>query len=76
MEGYRKYGVSATTYYEWDQKYKSLGLKGLSSYNVRSDKEFKRLEIENAQRKELIVAKELQIQFQAELLIKRWNNGR
>ena len=71
VEGCRKYGVSATTYYEWDRKYKSLGLKGLSSYNVRSDKEFKRLEKENAQLKELVVAKELQLQFQAELLKKK-----
>lgn len=71
VEGCRKYGISATTYYEWDRKYKAYGIKGLSAYNVKSDKEYKRLEKENAQLKELVVAKELQIQLQAELLKKK-----
>jgi transposase-like protein len=71
VEGCRKYGISAITYYEWDRKYKTYGIKGLSAYNVKSDKEYKRLEKENAQLKELVVAKELQIQLQAELLKKK-----
>lgn len=71
VEGCRKYGISATTYYEWDRKYKAFGIKGLNAYNVKSDKEYKRLEKENAQLKELVVAKELQIQLQAELLKKK-----
>lgn len=57
VEGCRKYGISATTYYERDRKYKTYGIKGLSAYNVKSDKEYKRLEKENAQLKELVVAK-------------------
>lgn len=71
VEGCRKYGISATTYYEWDRKYKTYGIKGLSAYNVKGDKEYKRLEKENAQLRELVVAKELQIQLQAELLKKK-----
>ena len=71
VEGCRKYGISATTYYEWDRKYKSNGLRGLSSYNVRTDKDYKRLEKENSLLKELVVAKELQLQLQVELLKKK-----
>jgi transposase-like protein len=71
VEGCRKYGISATTYYEWDRKYKSNGLSGLSAYNVRTDKDYKRLEKENSMLKELVVAKELQLQLQGELLKKK-----
>jgi transposase-like protein len=71
IEGCRKCGISATTYYDWDRKYKANGLKGLSAYNIRSDKEFKRLEKENAQLRELVVSKELQLQLQGELLKKK-----
>jgi transposase-like protein len=71
IEGCRKYGISATTYYDWERKYKVNGLKGLSAYNVRSDKDYKRIEKENAQLKELLIAKELQILLQGELLKKK-----
>jgi transposase-like protein len=71
VEGCRKYGISATTYYEWDRKYKSKGLSGLNAYNVRTDKDYKRLEKENALLKELVVAKDLQLQLQGELLKKK-----
>lgn len=71
IEGCRRYGISATTYYDWERKYKAHGIGGLKSYNTNMSKDYKRLEKENAQLKELVVAKELQIKLQTELLKKK-----
>lgn len=71
VEGCRKHGISASTYYEWDRKYKSYGLKGLGAYNQVSDKDLKNLENENALLKKIIIDKELKIEMQAELLKKK-----
>ncbi len=71
VEGCRKYGISANTYYDWKRKYNNYGLKGLSTYNKISDKKYKNLEKENALLKKIIIEKELKIQMQEELLKKR-----
>lgn len=71
IEGCRKFGISATTYYDWDRKYQALGIKGLSSYSKDNDAEKKRLLKENARLKDLLVEKDLKILMQGELLKKK-----
>lgn len=71
VEGCRKFGISATTYYDWDRRYKSNGLSGLKNYTRHNEADVKRLVKENAQLKELLIAKELKLQMQSELIKKR-----
>ncbi|MCB9309881.1 MAG: helix-turn-helix domain-containing protein [Lewinellaceae bacterium] len=43
VEGCRKFGISATTYYDWDRRYKSNGLSGLKNYTRHNEADVKRL---------------------------------
>jgi putative transposase len=71
VEGCRKHSIAATTYYEWERKYKSYGLKGLKSYSRVTDSDVKKLEQENTRLKSIVAEKELKIKMQEELLKKK-----
>lgn len=79
VEGCRKHGIAATTYYEWERKYKSYGLKGLKSYRQVSDSDLKKLEQENMRLKAIVAEKELKIKMQDEIIKKKmllWDKKR
>ena len=71
VEGCRKHNIAATTYYEWDRKYKAHGLKGLQSYIRHTNSTIKNLEQENARLKIMVAEKELKIKMQDELIKKK-----
>jgi putative transposase len=76
IEGCRKYGISASTYYQWHERYHAGGLKGLKSYRSTNDANTPALEKENSLLKELVAEKELIIKMQQEVIKKKllqWN---
>lgn len=77
VEGCRKHGIYATTYYDWKRKYEEKGADGLvPHYGRKQNTEVKRIIKENERLKKLLAEKELELSIQGELLKKRWNNGR
>lgn len=68
-----KYGVYPATYYTWKRKYDSMGAEGLR-HGITPDqlKEIRRLEKENAQLKELLIAKELEGKLKDEIIKKKY----
>ena len=72
VEGCRKHGIYATTYYEWKKRYESNGADGLKpNYAKKEAKELKRLQKENERLKKLLAEKELELSLKTELLKKK-----
>lgn len=80
VETCRKYGIYATTYYAWKQKYDQGGEEGLRpGYSKREHKDFKRLEKENERLKKMLAEKDLELGIKSELLKKKmeqWKNAK
>ena len=68
-----KHGIYPATYYTWKKKYDSMGAEGFR-HGITPDqlKEIKRLEKENAQLKELLIAKELESKLKDDLIKKKY----
>jgi putative transposase len=72
VEGCRKHGIYATTYYDWERKYKEKGADGLvPRYGRKRNTEVKRIIKENERLKKLLAEKELELSIQRELLKKK-----
>jgi putative transposase len=72
VEGCRKHGIYASTYYDWKRKYESKGADGLIPRPGRkSNAELKRLQKENERLKKLLAEKELELSLKGELLKKK-----
>lgn len=72
VEGCRKHGIYATTYYEWKKRYEANGADGLKpNYAKKEAKELKRLQKENERLKKLLAEKELELSLKTELLKKK-----
>lgn len=68
-----KHGIYSATFYNWKQKYESMGEEGLShGMTVAQLKEIRRLEKENALLKQIIAEKELESKLKDELLKKQY----
>ncbi len=76
VEGCRKHGIYATTYYDWKKKFEEKGTDGLVPHYGRKEAgELKKLQKENERLKKLLAEKELELSIRSELLKKRWHNG-
>jgi putative transposase len=72
VETCRKYGVYATTYYDWKEKYDQGGEDALRpGYSKREHKDLKRLEKENERLKKMLAEKDLELGIKTELLKKK-----
>jgi len=72
VEGCRKHGIYATTYYDWKKKYEEKGADGLISRSGRkSNYELKKIQKENERLKKLLAEKELELSIKTELLKKK-----
>lgn len=68
-----KHGIYSATFYNWKQKYDTMGEEGLShGMTVAQLKEIRRLEKENALLKQIIAEKELEGKLKDELLKKQY----
>ncbi|HAN78228.1 MAG TPA: transposase [Bacteroidales bacterium] len=80
VEGCRKHGIYSTTYYDWLKKYRSEGESGLKpNYRKKTDKDMKKLQVENDRLKRLLAEKELELGIKDELLKKKmqqWKNAK
>lgn len=79
VAGCRKHNIAPSQFYDWAEKYNTLGLDGLESKQGKSDrKEINRLRRDLALAKEVIADKELELKLLSELLKKKiseWNKG-
>jgi transposase-like protein len=79
VAGCRKHNIAPSQYYDWAERYNTLGLEGLESKQGKSDrKELNRLRRDLALAKEVIADKELELKLLSELLKKKiseWNKG-
>ena len=72
VEGCRKHGIYATTYYDWKKKYEEKGADGLvPRYGRKEAGELKKVKKENERLKKLLAEKELELSIQGELLKKK-----
>ena len=72
VEGCRKHGIYASTYYEWKKKYEENGAEGLKpAYAKKEARELRRLKKENERLKQLLAEKELELSLKTELLKKK-----
>ncbi len=72
VEGCRKHGIYATTYYDWKKKYEEKGSDGLvPHYGRKEASELKKIQKENERLKKLLAEKELELSIQSELLKKK-----
>ncbi len=72
VEGCRKHGIYATTYYDWKKKYEEKGSDGLvPRYGRKEAGELRKIRKENERLKKLLAEKELEISIQGELLKKK-----
>jgi len=72
VEGCRKHGIYASTYYEWKKKYEEKGAEGLKpNYAKKELKELRKLKKENERLKKLLAEKELELSLKDELLKKK-----
>ncbi len=72
VEGCRKHGIYATTYYDWKKKYAEKGADGLvPRYGRKESKELKKVLKENERLKKLLAEKELELSIKSELLKKK-----
>ena len=72
VEGCRKRGIYATTYYDWKKKYEEKGADGLvPHYGRKEASEVKKIQKENERLKKLLAEKELELSIQGELLKKK-----
>lgn len=72
VEGCRKHGIYATTYYDWKRKYEEKGADGLvPHYGRKRNTEVKRIIKENERLKKLLAEKELALSIQGEILKKK-----
>ena len=72
VEGCRKHGIYATTYYDWKKKYEEKGADGLKpNYGKKDEKELRKLQKENERLKKLLAEKELELSLKTELLKKK-----
>jgi len=80
VEGCRKHGIYATTYYDWKKKYEEKGADGLvPHYGRKEASEVKKIKKENERLKKLLAEKELELSIQSELLKKKraqWKNAK
>ena len=66
----RKHGIYAQTLYGWKQKYDLEGIQGLEHPYKRTNPEFKKLQMENLQLKQILADKELMLKIKDDLLKK------
>lgn len=68
-----KYGIYPATYYTWKKKYDAMGVEGFR-HGMTPDqlKEIRRLEKENAQLKELLIATQLESKMKDEVIKKKY----
>lgn len=72
VEGCRKHGIYATTYYSWLERYKKHGVDGLAGLaKKRADRDTKKLQQENDLLKKLLAEKDLELAIKDELLKKK-----
>jgi putative transposase len=73
VAGCRKFQISAPTYYDWYNRYKSGGLEALRNNRPKEELsiEIKRLQKEMILLKELLVEKDLQLKMQQEVIKKK-----
>lgn len=72
VEGCRKHGIYASTYYEWKKKYAENGAEGLKpNYSKKEARELRKLRKENERLKKLLAEKELELSLKTELLKKK-----
>ncbi len=72
VEGCRKHGIYATTYYDWKKKYEEKGADGLvPRYGRKEAGEIKKILKENERLKKLLAEKDLELSIQGELLKKK-----
>jgi putative transposase len=77
VEGCRKHGIYATTYYSWLAKYRESGKDGLAGLaQKRADRDAKKLQQENDRLKKLLAEKELELAIKDELLKKKMQQWR
>ncbi len=68
----RKYGIYASLYYNWKEKFDHGGSDALKpQYVKRNEKEMTRLQKENNKLKQILAEKELALQMNAELFKKK-----
>jgi len=68
----RKYGIYASLYYYWKEKFDHGGSEALKpQYVKRNEKEMTRLKKENYKLKQLLAEKELALEMKADLLKKK-----
>ena len=78
VEGCRKHGIYASTYYDWKRKYEEKGADGfISRPGRKSNAEIKKLQKENQRLKQLLAEKELELSLKGELWItlKSWGES-
>ena len=72
VEGCRKHGIYASTYYDWKKKYEEKGPDGLiPQYGKKECGEMRKIKKENELLKKLLAEKELQLSLQGDLLKKK-----
>ena len=72
VEGCRKHGIYASTYYDWKTKYDEKGADGLvPRYGRKEAGEMKKVRQENERLKKLLAEKELELSIKSELLKKK-----
>jgi putative transposase len=72
VEGCRKHGIYATTYYDWKKKYEEKGADGLvPRYGRKESGELKKVQKENERLKKLLAEKELELSIKTDLLKKK-----
>ena len=80
VETCRKYGIYATTYYSWKEKYNQNGEEGLRpGYSKREHKDLNKLEKENERLKKMLAEKDLELGIKTELLkkkIEQWKSAK
>ncbi len=70
-----KYGIYPATYYQWVEKIKKMGDKGLEhGMNEKHLKEIKRLQKENDLLKKLVADQQLESKMKDELIKKKYAN--
>ena len=72
VEGCRKHGIYASTYYDWKKKYDEKGADGLvPRYGRKEAGELMKVKKENERLKKLLAEKELELSIKSELLKKK-----